>query len=51
VASDRYVEHEMMDEIRNTTMSSKPKFSQRNQLTAVGFSILILMLILISFGG
>jgi hypothetical protein len=35
-----------------TTMSSnKPKFSERDQLTVVGFSLLILMVMLIAFGG
>ena len=31
--------------------SSKPKFSERDQATVVGFSLLILMVMLIAFGG
>jgi len=50
VASDRYVE-QMTDEYKTTMSSNKTKLSERDQLTVVGFSLLILMMILIAFGG
>ena len=31
--------------------NNKPKFSERDQLTVVGFSLLILMVMVIAFGG